>query len=98
MSCVCLCRDFYDADLTGTLPPEWGSPGALPSLTSLKLSYNRISGAHASWLLAGCTRVPAPMWYHGGLLGRAVDVRHGIQASPLMLISRMKSAHLGIKI
>lgn len=36
--------DFYSAALYGTLPAEWGAPGAFPVLSFLRLSFNNASG------------------------------------------------------
>ena len=39
-----------DNYLTGTLPPSWGSPGAFPQLSLLRIDNNALTGSlPAAW-------------------------------------------------
>ena len=34
-----------DNDLSGTIPPSWGSPGAFPQLSLLRIDSNALTGS-----------------------------------------------------
>ncbi len=54
LPCASACRGLSSCELSGELPPGWGSNGSLPRLEQLFLSYNKLSGTlPASW--AGLT-------------------------------------------
>ena len=72
---------------TGTLPPEWGAPGALPSLLNLLVLNNQLTGgqaparsagrhARADRWLARCRQA----WLHSGPFRRALSRAAGQRA------------------